>query len=57
MNITLTEYHRVKPVNPLDMDFHSDIKEIEAAEEPETPPKNFMDKVWKKLVRLPPLLS
>jgi hypothetical protein len=37
----------------MEMDFKSGIAEIEAAEEEELPPKNFGEKVWRWLVRLP----
>lgn len=43
-------YYRIPPVKPEDMDFVTDIAQIEADEEPETPPKNKLDAFWRWLV-------
>jgi yeast amino acid transporter len=43
-------YYRVPPVKPEDMDFVSDIAQIEADETPEEPAKNILEAVWKSLV-------
>ncbi|KAH7924877.1 hypothetical protein BV22DRAFT_1119908 [Leucogyrophana mollusca] len=39
-------YHRVGPVAPIDMDFKSDIAEIEADIVDDPPPKNKMEAFW-----------
>lgn len=43
-------YYRSSPVKPEDMDFVSDIAQIEADEVPDSPPKNKMDAFWQWLV-------
>ncbi|KAN0100779.1 amino acid-polyamine-Organocation superfamily protein [Tylopilus felleus] len=43
-------YYRTPPVKPEDMDFVSDIAQIEADEEPEKPPRNRMEAFWQWLM-------
>ncbi|KAF8140082.1 amino acid permease [Boletus edulis] len=43
-------YYRTPIVKPEDMDFVSDIAQIEADEEPDVPPKNKADAFWQWLV-------
>jgi amino acid transporter len=43
-------YYRIPPVKPEDMDFMTDIAQIEADEEPETPPRNKVDAFWRWLM-------
>lgn len=45
-------YYRSPPVKPEDMDFVTDIAQIEADEEPDKPPQNKMDAFWQWLVSL-----
>lgn len=43
-------YYRIPPVKPEDMDFVTDIAQIEADEQPDTPPKNKLEAFWQWLV-------
>lgn len=43
-------YYKQPLVNAVDMDFRSDIAEIEADEVPEDPPKNMLESFWRWLV-------
>lgn len=43
-------YYKTAPVQPMDMDFISGIKEIEAETYDETPPKNNIERFWAWLV-------
>jgi len=43
-------FYRAPPVKPGDMDFVSDIAQIEADEAPEEPPKNMIDAIWRSLM-------
>jgi len=43
-------YYRIPPVKPEDMDFVTDITQIEADEEPESPPKNKVEAFWRWLM-------
>lgn len=43
-------YFRCKPVKPMDMDFISNIKEIEADTYDEPPPRNWFERFWAWLV-------
>ncbi|KIJ68242.1 hypothetical protein HYDPIDRAFT_146092 [Hydnomerulius pinastri MD-312] len=43
-------YYRVSPVSPHDMDFKSDLAQIEADETEDPPPKNKMEAFWRWLM-------
>ncbi|KAF8559263.1 hypothetical protein OG21DRAFT_1503168 [Imleria badia] len=43
-------YYRTPTIKPEDMDFVSDIAQIEADEEPDSPPKNKMEAFWRWLM-------
>ena len=50
-------WYRCSPVPPMEMDFQTGLKEVEAATYDEPPPRNTMEKFWAWLVSQPIFFS